>query len=66
MSAHTGVWKEMVEAQDVLKKKAAVCENFERAFRNMVSVRKRGPTVSGKMYGRKGGRKGGSNFSNVE
>ena len=65
MSAHTGVWKEMVEAQDVLKK-AAVCENFERVFRNMVSVRKRGPTVSGKIYRRKGGRKSGSNFSNVE
>ena len=65
MSVHTGVWKEMVEAQDVLKK-AAVCENFEKAFRNMVSVRKRGPTVSGKMYGRKGGRKSSSNFSNVE
>ena len=61
MSAHAGVWKEMVEAQDILKK-AAVCENFERAFCNMVSVRKRGPTVSGKMYGRKGGRKSGSNF----
>ena len=56
----------MVEAQDVLKKKAAVCENFERAFHNMVSVRKRGLMVSGKMYGRKGGKKGGSNFSNVE
>ena len=64
--AHAGVWKEMAEAQDVLKK-AAVYEKFERVFRNMWSIWKRGPTVSEIMYKRKGGRKkSSSDFSNVE
>ena len=53
---HAGVWKEMAEVQDVLKK-AAVCEKFERVFRNVCSVWKRGPMVSERIYDRKGGRK---------